>query len=103
MQQVLGEVESAETGSLGTQDGATPGLALAGDHARVVLTRQLLVHAVEEANLAAAHTDITSGNILIRTDAVTQLKHESLAETHDLGIALANGVKVTTTLGASHG
>ena len=69
----------------------------------MILTSQLLVHTIKEANLTATNTNVTSRNILVGTDVVTELKHEGLTETHDLGIALTNGVEVRATLATAHG
>ena len=99
---VLSEIESAKTSSLGTEDRATPSHTLAGENASVILTSQLLIHTIEEANLTATNTNVTSRNILIWTNIVTKLKHESLAETHNLSVALANGIEVRATLATAH-
>ena len=102
VQQVLGEVEGTETGSLRTEDRTAPGSTLAGQHTRVVLTCELLVHAVQVTDFTAADTDVTSGDILVRADALPQFSHEGLAETHDLVVALADRVEIRTTLGTTH-
>ena len=102
VQQVLGEIEGTETGSLRTEDRTAPGSTLASEHTRVVLAGELLVHTVEITDLTAADTDVTGRDVLIRADALPQLGHEGLAETHDLVVALADRVEVGTTLGTTH-
>ncbi len=102
LQQVLGEVQGAETGSFRTKDTAAPGAALAGEHAGIVLAGQLLVHAIEIADFTAAHAYVSGRNILVRADAVPQFQHERLAETHDFVVGLPYRVKIRTALGAPH-
>ena len=96
------EIECTVAGSLGTKDGAAPGHALAGENAGVVLTGELAVHTVEEADFAAADTYVAGGNVLIGTDAAPELEHEGLAEAHDFVVALSNGIEVGTALAATH-
>ena len=102
MEQVLGEIECTKARCLGTQDRATPGHALAGEYARMVLASQLLVHTIEETDLTTANAYIACRDILIRTDATPEFEHKGLAETHDLGVGFAYRIKVCTTLGATH-
>ena len=68
----------------------------------MVLASELLVHAVEESYLTTADTYITGRDILVGTDATPELEHEGLAETHDLRVGFADGVKVRTTLCTAH-
>ena len=96
------KVQCAVTGCLGTKDTAAPGHALAGKNTGVVLTGELAVHSVEEADFTAANAHVAGGNILVGTDAVPELKHEGLAEAHDFVIGLAHGVEVGTALAAAH-
>ena len=58
--------------------------------------------AVQEADFASADTYISGRYVLVGTDAAPEFKHECLAETHDFGIALSNGVKVGSALGTAH-
>ena len=102
VQQVLGEIERAEARGLRTEDRAAPGGALAGQHAGVVLAGELLVHAVEVADLTAAHAHVAGRDVLVGADALPELQHEGLAEAHDLGVGLALGVEVAAALGAAH-
>ncbi len=69
----------------------------------MILTSEFLIHTIEEANLTATNANVTSGNVLVGTDVVTELKHKGLAETHDFSVALANGVEVRATLTTAHG
>ncbi len=102
LEKVLGEIQGAEARGFRTEDGTAPGAALAGQDAGVVLAGQLLVHAIEVTDLTAAHAHVTGRDILVRADAVPELQHESLAETHDLVVGLAHGVEVGAALGAAH-
>ena len=78
------------------------GQALAGEDA-VVLVADALVLAEQVADLTAANADITGGHIGIGADVAVQLGHKALAEAHNLGVALALGVKVRAALAAAHG
>ena len=89
-------------GSLGAGQRAAVGDALAGQNAHKAVG-DALVLAEQVADLAAAHADITGGHVAVRADVTVQLGHEALAETHDLGVALAVGVKVAAALAAAHG
>ena len=101
-QHLLGKVAQAVAGSLGTGERAAEGDALAGQHAGVLIL-QALVLAEQIADLAAADADVTGGHIGIGADMTVQLGHKALAETHDLGIRLAVGVKVSAAFAAAHG
>jgi len=100
---MLGEVKCAEACCLRTEDGASPGAALAGENAGVVLACELLVHTVKIADFAAADTYVTCGDVLVGADAVPEFKHEGLAETHDFVIGLAYRVEIRAALCAAHG
>ncbi len=102
MEEVLGEIERAEAGSLRTEDRTAPGHSLAGEDTGVVLACQFLIHAVEETYLAAADTYVARRDILVRADAAPELEHEGLAETHDFRVGLTDGIEVGTALGAAH-
>ena len=69
MQQMLREIECAETRCFRAQDRTSPRHTLAGQHAGMILARQFLVHAVEESYLTSADAYVTCRYILIRTDA----------------------------------
>ena len=99
---MLGEVQGAEAGGFRTEDGASPGAALAGEDAGVIFACELLVHSIEEADFAAAYAHVACRDILIGAYALPQLEHKGLAEAHYLGVALAHGVKVAAALGAAH-
>ena len=63
---------------------------------------QFFVHTEHIAYLTATDTDITGRNILVGTDVTVEFRHESLAEAHDLSIALTTGREVGATLGTTH-
>ena len=96
-------VDSAEAGSLGTDQGAAVAEALAGEDAVLVSAANALILAEQIAYLAAAYADIAGGNVNAGTDVAIELGHEGLAETHDFCIALAVGVEIGTALAAAHG
>ena len=63
---------------------------------------QFLIHAEHETYFATTYTDITGRYVCLRTDMTPQLQHESLNETHNLGIGLAAWREVRTTFTATH-
>lgn len=62
----------------------------------------LAVAAEHVSDLSATDTNITGRHIGVRTDMLAQLAHKCHAESTDLRIRLALGVKVGATLAASH-
>src|SRR5690606_38455151 len=88
-------------GGLGAHLRAAPADALAGEDAGLVAVRDLAVHAEHVADLAAAHADVTRGNIGVLADVAVQLVPETLAEAHDLGLALSLQVEVRAALAAA--
>ena len=101
-QHLLGEVAQAVAGGLGTGERTAEGDALTGQDAGV-LVLQALVLAEQVADLTAANANITGGHVGVGADVAVQLGHKALAETHDLGIRLAVGVKVSAAFAAAHG
>ena len=95
------EIDGAEARRLGTDERTAVGHPLAREHARI-LARQLAVHAVEVADLAAAHADVTGRNVGLGADVAPQFDHEGLAEAHHFGVGLALGVEVRTALRTTH-
>ena len=63
-----------------------------------MLASELLVGTVEVTDFAATNADVTSGAVLVGTDVSPKFIHESLAETHDFFVGLANRVEVGTAL-----
>ena len=68
-----------------------------------MLIGQTTVLAEQVADLAATDADVTGRDVAVLTDVAVQLRHEGLAETHDLSIGLALRVKVGATLAATDG
>ncbi len=101
-QHLLGEIDGAIAGGLGTDQGAAVGQALAGEDA-VEAVGDALVLAEEVADLAAADPDVTGGDVGVWADVAIELGHEGLAEAHHLVVALALGIEVGTALTAAHG
>ena len=69
VQEVLREIERAETGSFRTENRTAPGHAFSGEDTCMIFAREFLVHAIEEAYLASTNAHVASGNILIRANA----------------------------------
>src|SRR5581483_1634506 len=80
---------------------AAPVQSLAGEHAGEFVA-QLLVHAEEIADLAAADADVARRHIGVGTDVAEEFRHERLAETHDLRVALPLGIEVGAAFAAAH-
>ena len=99
----VGEVAHAEAGGLGAGKGAAVGDALAGDDAAFIGAGDALELAEEVAHLAGAHADIAGGNVNVLSHIFVKLRHEALAEAHDLGIGFALGVEVAAALAAADG
>ena len=98
-----GEVADAVAGGLGAGERAAVGQALAGDDAALKAVDDLLVLAVHIADLARADADVAGRGVSELADVAIELGHEALAETHDLTVGLAVGVKVGAALAAAHG
>ncbi|MNP03082.1 hypothetical protein D3C76_949540 [compost metagenome] len=102
LEHFLGEVHATEAGGLRADQAAAVARALAGQHAGE-LVAQALVLTEQEADLTGTDTDVASRHVDIGADVTVQLAHESLAEAHDFGVALAFGVEIRTTLATAHG
>jgi len=96
-------VDSAEAGSFRTDEGTTPAVALSGESAGAVLASEFLVSAIEVADFATANSYVTSRAVLVGTDVAPEFVHEGLAEAHDFGVALSDGVEIRTTLTTAEG
>ena len=86
LEHLVSEVHQAVTRCFGAHLGASPGDALAGQHARVVTVRDALVLSEQVADFAPAHANVACGNVGVFTDVAVQLSHEGLAETHDFAV-----------------
>lgn len=98
---VLDVVGDTVTGGLRADEGTTPAATLTGENA-LPLVADLLVLAEHEADLAASHANIASGNIGVSTNVLAELGHEADTEAADLVIGLALGVEVGSTLATTH-
>ena len=67
-----------------------------------MLAGELLVHTKHIAHFAATHADVTCRHVFVGTDVAVEFEHESLAEPHHLGIALAAGREVAAAFAAAH-
>ena len=96
-------VGRAEARCFRTDAAAAVGKALAGQNAVFVGVLDALILSEQIADLLAAHAEVASGNVHIGADVAVQLRHERLAEPHDLRVASAAGVKVAAALAAADG
>ena len=96
-------IDSAETGSLGTEDGTAGADSLTGHSTELGSADDAAILAVQITDLAAADTNVTSGAVDVLTDVTMELGHESLAEAHDFAVAAADGGEVGTALGTADG
>ena len=103
LEHVLQIIHSAVAGGLRTDQRAAVGEALAGQNAVFKHALQAAILTVQIADLTAAHAHVAGGNVDVGPDVAIQRLHERLAETHDLCIGLAGGIKVRTALGAADG
>ncbi len=101
LEHVADVVDEAVAGGLGADERSTPVEALAGKDT-LELVALTAVGTEEVADLAATNANVASGNIGVGTDVAGQLAHEGDAEAADLGIRLALGVEVGTTLATTH-
>ncbi|CVN75064.1 Uncharacterised protein [Streptococcus pneumoniae] len=95
------EHHGAVAGGLSADQRAAPRQALAGEGAGLEAVGQSLVLAEHVADLAGAHADVTGRHVRVLTDVAMQLRHEGLAEPHDLAVGLAGGVEVRAALAAA--
>ena len=102
LKHVLGEVDCAVAGSLGTNERTAEGTALAGENADELVTKALVL-AEEVADFTAADADVTGRNVGVGSDVARKLGHEALAETHDFAVGLAARIEVGAALAAAHG
>src|SRR5699024_8199201 len=58
---------------------------------------------VQEADLTSADADITGRHVRIRSDIFTKLRHEALAECHNLSVGFSLGIEVRSALAAADG
>ena len=96
-------VHSTEASGLRTHDGAAGGNSLAGQSAELSSANNAAILAVHIADFTAAAAQVASGAVDVLTNVAIQLGDEGLAETHDLGIALAARIEVRAALGAADG
>ena len=103
MQHLLRQVAQAVAGGLAAGQGAAEGQALAGKDAAIEAVTDALILAEQVADLPATHADVPGGDVHELADVPLKLRHEALAEAHDLPVALALGVEVGAALAAAHG
>ena len=102
LERFCGEVAQTEACRLSAGEGAAERDALAGDGRALKAVNDALVLPEHIADLACADTDVAGGNVGELTDVTVKLRHEALAEAHDLAVGLALGVKVGAALATAH-
>ena len=70
-------IDSAETGSLGTEDGTAGADSLTGHSTELGSADDAAILAVQITDLAAADTNVTSGAVDVLTDVTMELGHEA--------------------------
>lgn len=88
--------------SLWPDERTTPSGLLSGQDAGKLIAKALVL-TEHVADLSSAHTDVSCGYVGVWTDVTRQLRHETLAEAHYLGIALAFGIEIRAAFSATHG
>ncbi len=101
LQHRLHEEHGAVAGGLGAHLRSAPGEALAGEDARLVAVRDALVLAEQVADLATSDAGVTGRDVGVLADVPVELRHERLAEAHDLGVGAALRVEVGPALAAA--
>ena len=100
-QHLGGEIDCPVAGCLRTDQAAAIFQGFAGQHGGM-LVDDLLVIAIQVANLTPANADIAGWYIRIRANVAIQFAHEGLAEAHHFHVRFALRVKVRTALAAAH-
>ena len=101
LEHALDEVGGAVAGRLLPRPRAAVGQALAGQHAGLVAVGDALVLTEHVADLAPADADVAGRHIGVFAEMPVQLRHERLAEAHDLGVGAAAGIEVGAALAAA--
>ena len=102
LQHVQEEVDGTVAGGLRTREGSAVREALAREDG-LPGVGEALVLAKHVADLAGARADVTGGDVGVRANVLDELRHEGLAEAHDLVVGLALGIEVRAALRAAHG
>jgi len=97
----LHTVHESKSGGLGSDEGPSPTESLSGQHSHV-FHRQSLPLSEHVPDLAASDSNVSSGNVRIRSDVFGELEHERLAESKHFSIRLSFGVKVGSSFSSPH-
>ena len=98
----IGEIQQTVSRGLGPGQGTAVAQALAGEHAFVEAGNALIL-TVQVADFPGAYANVSGGDVHVGADVAVELRHEALAEGHDLPVGLALGVKVGAALAAADG
>jgi len=98
---LLDVVNDTVTSGLRTDQRTTPGETLTSEDTLPGVLESL-VGTEKVTNFSATDVNVTSGNIGISTNVSVELTHEGNTESADLGVGLALGVEVGTTLTTTH-
>ena len=102
LEHLVGEVAEAVSGGLGPGEGSPGSDGLSCEDSCEVVPHPLVL-AVHEPDLPSADPDVSCGDVGVGSDVPLELGHEGLAEAHDLGVGLALGVEVGSSLSSSDG
>ena len=97
LEHLVGEVAEAVSGGLGPGEGSPGSDGLSCEDSCEVVPHPLVL-AVHEPDLPSADPDVSCGDVGVGSDVPLELGHEGLAEAHDLGVGLALGVEVGSSL-----
>ena len=100
VQILLNEVDEPVAGGLRARQRSAVGQALACEHAFPHIL-DALVLAEHETHLAGARADVAGRHVGVGADMAVELRHEALAEAHDLQVGLALRVEVAAALAAA--
>src|SRR5690606_14810656 len=103
LQHALHEIDGAIARRLPTRAGAAIGQPFACQDAGFIAVGQPLVLSEEIADLAAANSDITRGDVGILSQMPPELGHEGLTEAHDFRLGAAARIEIRPALAAADG
>jgi len=101
-QHFLCKISGAITRGLRSHQRTTPIEPLARQHSRKFIG-QFFVLSKQKTDFPAAHTNVTGRNVCVGPNVTIQFVHERMAKPHDLVIALALGIEISTPLATAHG
>src|SRR5690606_37301648 len=101
LQHLLHEIDDAVARRLLAHERSAPVRALAGQHTGFVAVRDAFVLAEQETDLALADADVAGRHVRELAEMAVELRHEALAEAHDLVVRAPLRVEIGAALRAA--